>query len=397
MSLVSPMRIVSLVGLISLVGLVGCSSDDDALQPKPQGVPQQLTLITSTTPFFDVQRMETRALPTGYVSYNALYPQTTPPNTTIGVFMTPERADAYVDFIYKGYENGVPSNKWTSTVNITDGTQYYMYGFMPQEDAKNVTITDLNDRAYDQSPDWSGGAKMSLRMNTVTAADVCLIVGVKKYENASPGTPAPPIEDSGIQLGQFGYQGGPQGTNFVYLLLKHIYSALHFKMSLDADYASLRTIKVTNMELKANATAPNTISETIDLQVTLTANDAGTDPVTSITYTPTSGSTPATATIFPWSGGPTDFEVPTYPAFSDHIGCFAPNSCKNFTLTTTFDVYDKQDNLTRKGAVAENVISIESATLNAGEVFTVNLTVKPTYLYVLSDPDLENPTVTLNN
>jgi hypothetical protein len=86
--------------------------------------------------------------------------------------------------------------------------------------------------------------------------------------------------------------------------------------------------------------------------------------------------------------------VPTSPSFSDHVGCFAPNTCKNFTLRTTFDVYDKEGNLTRKGAVAENKISLAAVDLAAGEVYTVNLTIRPTYLYVLSDPDLENPTIT---
>ena len=387
---------VSSLSLIAVLGLTSCSGDDEAIQSQSKGTPQKLTLITSLAPFFDVQRMDTRALPAGYVAYNELYPTTTPPNTTIGVFMTPERADAISDFIYAGYDDqGHPTNQWTSTVTITEGTQYYIYGFMPKEDAANASITDLNGNGpNDSGVDWSLGAKMQLQMNTVTPADVCLIVGVKKYEPAT--IPPPAIEETGIQLGQFSYMGGPRSTNFVYLLLKHIYSALHFKMSLDATYASLRTIKVTQVELIADAA----LSNTIDLDITLTANDNGLDPVPdgSITYTPTSGgSTTAAAVIFPWTGGPTNFELPIYPNYSDHIGCFAPNSCQSLTLRTTFDVYDKQGNLTRKSAVADNKINVEAAELKAGESLTVNLLVKPTYLYVLSDPDLDNPTITISN
>ena len=34
--------------------------------------------------------------------------------------------------------------------------------------------------------------------------------------------------------------------------------------------------------------------------------------------------------------------------------------------------------------------------LKAGELFTVNLLIKPTFLYVMSEPDLDNPTIVVN-
>jgi hypothetical protein len=33
--------------------------------------------------------------------------------------------------------------------------------------------------------------------------------------------------------------------------------------------------------------------------------------------------------------------------------------------------------------------------LQAGQLFTVNLLIQPTFLYVLSEPDLDNPTITI--
>ena len=394
-SQISPVRMMILVGLASLVGLVGCTGDD--APETSEEAPQTLTIIASTSSFLEVNPWSTRALPTGYVPYETLYPRTTPPNTTIGVFMTPERADASFDFIYDGYHqssdpiNDYSYHKWTSSVGITDGTQYYIYGFMPKEDAQNVTITNLDGHAYDVADEdsWSAGAIMSLTMNTVTAADVCVIVGVMK--DPTLGVNPPPIGDSDIQLGQFGYVGGAKGTNYVYLLLKHLYAGLHFTMSLDANYASLRTVKVTGMEIEAN----DAFAETINMQVTLTANNTNTDPVT-VSAPNTTGSATASAVLFPWAGGQTEITVPTVPDVSDYIGCFAPNTCTNFTLRTTFDVYDKQGNLTRKGAVAENKVSIVNVDMAAGDVYTFNLTIKPTYLYVMSDPDLENPTIVIN-
>ena len=82
-----------------------------------------------------------------------------------------------------------------------------------------------------------------------------------------------------------------------------------------------------------------------------------------------------------------------------------PGSTDNFILTTTYDVYDKdtsvkpEGNLIRKDCVAENAINPEIVerfpNLQAGELFTINLLIKPTYLYVMSDPDLDNPTITI--
>ena len=73
----------------------------------------------------------------------------------------------------------------------------------------------------------------------------------------------------------------------------------------------------------------------------------------------------------------------------------SPALSNSLTLVCTYDVYDKQGNLVRQECTAEN--KLQSVTLTRGEWRTVNLTVNPTYLYVLSEPDLDNPTVVIGN
>ena len=371
------MRLASLLVLVGLVGLAGCSNEEDDI---PQ---QKLTLVTSMTPFYDVSRMSTRSLPDGYVPYNVLYPTTVPEKTTIGIFMPPERITPSVDFVYKA------GNEWESTIGITDGTQYYIYGFMPKEDTQGAVIAPLNS-------DYANGATLTLRgLNSVTGADVCLVVGVKKWEPTPPSsTIAPGIEDSGIRLGEFGYAGGPAGSNYVYLLLKHIYAGLHFKAHVDPGYGALRSIHVTKLEILSDA-----LADAIDLTIELTANDEGNDPVTGIQYAPSQGAnTSASATLFPYEGGPAEVEIPvSSPA--GFLACYAPSICNSFELQTTFDVYDKQGNKTRENCVVRNVINNnlipQISTMAAGELYTIDMLIKPTFLYVLSDPDLDNPTITL--
>ena len=98
-------------------------------------------------------------------------------------------------------------------------------------------------------------------------------------------------------------------------------------------------------------------------------------------------------------------EVPV-DHYNDFLGCLVPGSTDNFVLRTTYDVYDTnvttahpEGNLIRKDCVAENKINTnliaELTQLRAGELFTVNLLIKPTFLYMLSEPDLDNPTITI--
>lgn len=390
------MRLMGLIGLIAVMGLTSCSSDEENFQQK--GTPQTLTLITSSSSFVEVNPMATtRALPTGYKPYNELYPTTVPEHTKIGVFMTPERTDAMADFVYMGYEDhdndpstpSVPTNKWMSSIVITDQQQYYMYGFMPREDARNAEITPLNS-------DYANGATLTIRgLNSVTGADVCVIVGVKKWAPTNPGDTPPIIENSGIQLGEFGYEGGPTGSNYVYLLIKHLFAGLHFKAHVDPTYDALRTIRVKKFELISDV-----VSDAIDLTIELTSNTAGTDPVTSISYAPAAGaSTTATTTLFPYEGSPADVVIPVASP-EDFLACYAPSICNSFILQTTFDVYDKNGNKTRENCVVQNQINNnlipQINTMTAGQIYTIDLLIKPTYLYVMSDPDLDNPTIIIN-
>ena len=62
-------------------------------------------------------------------------------------------------------------------------------------------------------------------------------------------------------------------------------------------------------------------------------------------------------------------------------------------ITSTYDVYDKKGNLMRECTV-EN--KLKAMNVNHGMEYTVTLTVAPTYLYVLSDEDLNNPTIKIN-
>jgi hypothetical protein len=123
----------------------------------------------------------------------------------------------------------------------------------------------------------------------------------------------------------------------------------------------------------------------VNATITLTHNDTGTSPISSATYT--SEGTSYEVEIFNDAEGiALDTETPL--VFNT---CFAPNLSNNLTMVTTYDVYDRKGNLIRKNCTATNKVpNLEAA---RAQQVQLNLTVNPTYLNVLSDPDLDNPTV----
>ena len=383
---------------VGMVLLAACQNE-----PEPPAGEQKhhtMELVSLTAPFLDVQKQgTTRAdyenfLPKDYIPYDQLYPTTTPPNKTIGVFMTPEKESSLGDFIYQGIENGI--SIWKSTVTVTEGSQYYIYGFMPRGDADRAVISPLPD-ADTSGPDkgYAKGAQLTIKnYESLTSADVCVLVGVRNA-TAEEKITGPQSE---IMLGNFGYKGMANGENRIFVLLKHIYAGIHFRCSIDPAYHKLRCIRVTKLELIAEE-----ISAKVELTVKVVANDNGDDPVgpdavTYTSYTAVGEPTTTSTTLFPYEGSPEEFEVPeTTP--ESFLGCFVPNLVSDFVLRTTYNVYDKKGNLIRKDIVIENknntTLIPKLKEIGAGEIVSVNMHVAPDYLYQLSGTDLDNPTISL--
>ena len=78
-----------------------------------------------------------------------------------------------------------------------------------------------------------------------------------------------------------------------------------------------------------------------------------------------------------------------------------PNDITSLIVTSKYDVYDTNNNLIRKGCEATNTIPLSlfahQDEFSRGTRYTVNMTIEPTYLYMLSEPDLDNPSITIDN
>lgn len=363
-----------IIGLMILLVMGSCSTNENDEAPAESLPTNPMTLIIGAPDFEQMTRAD---LPFGFRSYASLYPQAAVSLSTIRTFMTTSsNADNGGVFVYRGYD------RWSSNIPVTKGTQYYVYGFMPKNIADNVTIA-ANHGSY------ANGATLTItNLDAVTPADVCIIVGVEPTDNTgSTGSP---------ELGKFGYVG-KEDDNYAFILLDHLYAGLHFRMRVNETYNNLRTIKLKKLVLKANLES-GTVNATINLwsksyASTLTDYDEELyNPIEKATFTANSATGHyAEAQLYPIEG---DDPLALTTTYQDFLGCFAPGTCQSYTLYSTYDVYDKNDNLIRADQTTSNKIEFGNE-LPRGKINRYNLTVNPTYLYVLSDPDLDNPTVVI--
>ena len=272
------------------------------------------------------------------------------------------------------------SLKWTSTspTSISEETQYFIYGYMYMRTDEN-TIQDSKVNVSAPDGGYASGINFTMRdLPAITDDDICLVVGVQRVSNPDVNNAGRVCDPEVLEEGKYGYFSGVAGENYVNLLMDHLYSQLVLKFTVDADYSKLRKIKLKRLTLTA--------AETVTAEVNIRRNSG----IGSPTYTP--GSSTKAWPIFSSTEG---VELVASPSVIDLPARYcAPGIFSTVTLVSTYDVYDRQGNLIREGCTATNKFSIGG--MDHGVKKTLTLTVVPTYLYVLGDPDLDNPTVKFN-
>lgn len=360
--------------------MLGACSDDE--QPREERV-RTLQLVVGTN-----NTLETRALPAGFVPYNTLY-SSLPTDAQIEGYLAKAGSETPITGFFSFSDvnpgEGPLKRSWTSMVPVEDNGTYYLYGFMPREDVPGANIAP-----YDG--DYSKGAVLTFTgLDAISPADICVFVGVRGHENGTADISSLDMES---RLGKFDINIS-EDVNYAYLLADHIYCRLYFKMNINEDYAKLRTIKVKQMKLMSSDGSATV--KTVNATVTLIATADGTDPMTTVNIETNETGAPDTPTmLFDDEANPCTLTT----EFQDFNGFMAPAVNQTFVLETVYDVYDRKGNLIRKDCVAQNKINKNTMrdfdNLQTGDSFTIELTVKPTYLYVLSEPDLDNPTFEMN-
>ena len=343
---------------------------------------RELHVVLGSQRYEDVTPSTRATLPDGYEEY--VHATALTPITQIQGYMTSAAAVAndrdyiYVPclFSHSATEGETPVHTWTSRVALEDGT-YYFYGYMPKEEAGTcVSITPYEG-------DYAEGAVLTFtNLNAVTAKDINIVAGVKGYD-----TPLP--TDMSSRLGHFDYNPSTEG-NKLYLLTEHLFSGIEFQIKVNNAYDELRTIKLRSFRLKADKTDDNTNPNPLKtVTATVTLRAGATSPTVEFSN-PVYATDGNAAEMSESEGKLLTTEYQSFMAFMCPASGSGITANLNYVLETTYDVYDKKGNLVRGNQTASNSIKLENV-LTAGTKRLVKIEVNPTFLYVLSDADLDNP------
>jgi hypothetical protein len=265
-----------------------------------------------------------------------------------------------------------------SNIRVKEHEQYYMYGFMPAgsySSSISATATELNG-------DYSRGADLTIQdLPIFTNEDICAIVGVQRISATSEAT--------NIIEGNFGYLSGLNSENYVNLLMDHLYGELALQFKVDADYYALRHIKLKSVTLNYDNGQGN---DAANVNVTVRLRDGYGLGQSSVVYTPTGNKASHTfladgSTFLNSDATAIGSGVKCPPSLFNQAGTY-------MTLTCTYDVCSTDDNnptVIRADCSASNKMRVSG--MEHGKTNTVTVTIAPTYLYVLTDPDLDNPTI----
>lgn len=315
-------------------------------------------------------------------------------NDPIHFFLMSGDAETATDHKTEGqfvYDTATPA--WTSSIGVK-AQHNCIYGFSP---ATAASATISTSSTYNQ------GAVLTLKnISPVTGSDICVIVGIKHgYDAASVAG----VPDRGV----FYFEKGVQ--NHVSVLLDHLFTRIDFSVKIDAVYHKMRSIKVKKIELLSNKTLE-------EVKVPLTANTTDANPIGSITYTMgevAAGAEQPAGTLYDYTEDINHLEGFELSHEDSWIvsGFFAPGGeaeeamGRNLLLRFTYDVYaydvfnNNKCTRVREDCVVVNrlpsISSLAGTQLERGQSTTIALTVKPTYLYQLSENELDNPTINIDN
>lgn len=305
---------------------------------------------------------------------------------SISVFFTQPAAAGEERFFFTS------AGKWkVSGEELTGGT-YHLYGYVPHNKSINTTVRLLPG----DGKTYADGAVLTMaNVPTVSSADLCVMIAAKNGKDDYK--PNADYSVTGLQPGDFQYVApGGEGGNYVYLLFDHLFSALRVQMRVQGDYADLRTIKLKSLRLQACVGSTPTKKKT-NITVTLNKTTDGSSPISNVVFTPTGTEVSNGGVIVDSEQG---IELTKdYQPFQSH---FMPAGVTKLNIISTYDVYDRKGNLIRLNDEAINTIDINELFTGQTEAlrgrrYTINMTINPTYLYMLSDPDLDNPTVIIDN
>lgn len=273
---------------------------------------------------------------------------------------------------------------WRSGVKVEPNVKYDLYAYsrlMPS--ATDPTFTYQN-----------GSASLAFNgLHVITTKDplVCVAASGKVLPDNPTEDTYPVLYEGVFNIGDIVKvtDNGVEKTTKAFLAMDHLYSKATLSFRVDATYKSIRNIRIKDVDI---VSAAGTLSGTHTYKFTdnsLTLAEQG-----------SLGGDPITIDIFGSDADLTTFQLDEdstyYTLTTDYqeIGYFyflPKNELQPIQLKVTYDVVDMKGNVTRTNVVTPNDNLFQSIKTSArrGVDYKVLITVSPTYIYTLSDDDVE--------
>ena len=255
-------------------------------------------------------------------------------------------------FVHAGNNNYVPSTlEWnsekgtlTTSLKLEQGS-YTIYGYMP----------------------YSNGTTFEPVTRVMTIPDL-------------PGMSA----SNAMVIKPVGVEIGNKTTNVeVNLEMDHLMARVTpcFYIN-DAAYAALRKIKIKTVEF----ILPNVKSYTATVKYAPNGSETHTT-----TWTDDGDDKANEVTFYEENTNPMELQLGKAKAIPHSTCYFCPSQpVDGLKMRVTYDVFDAKGNLTRPNAVAENNIKKISGTLKEATNYKLYIPLVPSYLYALSDGDMDS-------
>lgn len=244
------------------------------------------------------------------------------------------------------------NTRWHSSIRVEPG-KYYFYAYHPTTLSPDVDATNR---------------KATFSVEGFCDYDLmasCETMGYR--ENTTPATTPWSITNTLYEV--------QKENNKVSFKLNHLLAKVKVNFSYGAPYSDLRDIEITSVKL----TTAN--------KYTIAYNYVNNTTV----YTPTASN--VTKTLAKPDAATLDSDHKSFDYTTFYVVPAVLNG--DITMVVTYNVYDKKGTCTREAVTATNKLKVATAA-KAAESYTLNIKVVPTYLYQLSDGDLDNPTFQLN-
>ena len=272
------------------------------------------------------------------------------------------------------------SSGWRSTVKCKPNYRYNLYAYSRTLPSQNNPVFNFTSES-DVTLTFTG-----LDILTTTDPLVCI---------ASAGAIMP--TDSLPELTQKEFNIGvipsvvPKGKSFkAFLAFDHLYSKATLSFRIDNTYSQLRKVHIKDVQIKVdNGTVSGTHVYSFYTQDLTLGDNHATGNAASIDLFdgPTAKATPA-------QEGDDFIELTTSPKEFGYYYFLPLNPTPSMYLEVTYDILSLNGDTVRENQTARNSnlfasINYSGGRATAGKNYNVNILVSPTYLYQLSDDDLE--------